>query len=295
MLRSEQAKGILSLLILAWVFATMPLFVRTLDTVAELFTQTYLRIGIACIVALILFSTSLRIHSFRTLPRHDLLVLLLRAISLYIAVALFSEAVLHTSLSNASIIAAVPLLPLFGYVFLRERVSRPALLAIGVGFIGALFIVVNDTTTLRVGYGEFMAFLSMLAFDFSYTARKLHSEHLNNKESSVFMFFVGTVFLFVLAQVSGESLPDVTSFSPIILTTLGLAAIFNVANLYLTNYGFSKVKVGVAGNILTLEVVFALLYSILLFSEIPALRELIGGTLIVGSVIAVNWFERTQT
>lgn len=67
-----------------------------------------------------------------------------------------------------------------------------------------------------------------------------------------------------------------------------LSALFNVVNLYLTNYGFQHVKAAVAGNILVLEVVFALLYGFLLFNEMPTLRESIGGLLIVASIYLVN-------
>ncbi len=285
---AETRKGVISLIVLAFVFATMGVFARYLSTSFELFEQTYLRIGFAFLLGVVLFYKDINWSKLRALPRRDVGILIFRAITLYLGVTLFTEAILHTKYGNASFVSTLPLLPLFGYIFLKERLSLRTITYIGIGFIGILFITITDFDHLTVGYGELMALLSMLAFDFSYIARRWHSDYLNNKESTVFMFVAGAIFLFATSLALGEGLPTPDQFTLIIIGTLLLAALFNVANLYLTNYGFERVKVGVAGNILTLETVFALLYSLFLFGESPLLREYIGGTLVVLSVYLVN-------
>lgn len=287
----ERTKGILSLILLAFVFATMGIFARYLDLSLELFEQTYLRIGIAFILGIIIFGRNIEWKKFRALPRRDGLILIGRAIALYLGVVLFTEAILNTKYGNASFIAAAPLLPLFGYLMLRETVAWRTVAYIGLGFVGVLLIAVQDFSMLEFGYGEGMALLSMLAFDMSYVARKWQSEHLNNQESTVFMFAVGALFLFISSMAISEGLPTLGQFTPLVIGTLVVAALFNVANLYLTNYGFARVKVAVAGNLLTLETVFALLYSLFLFGEVPLLREIIGGAIIVLSVILINRSE----
>jgi drug/metabolite transporter (DMT)-like permease len=77
----------------------------------------------------------------------------------------------------------------------------------------------------------------------------------------------------------------------VVWITLLLAGFFNVLNLALTNYGFEKVKVVVAGNLLMLEMVFALVYGWLLFQEIPTGREILGGLCIIVSIFAINRIE----
>lgn len=288
----ERTKGMFSLILLAFVFATMGIFARYLDLSFELFEQTYLRIGIAFILGIIIFGRNIEWEKFRTLSRRDGLILIGRAIALYLGVVLFTEAILNTKYGNASFIAAAPLLPLFGYLMLRETVAWRTVAYIGLGFVGVLLIAVQDFSMFEFGYGEVMALLSMLAFDISYVARKWQSEHLNNQESTVFMFAVGAFFLFISSMTIGEGLPTLGQFTPLVIGTLIVAALFNVANLYLTNYGFARVKVAVAGNLLTLETVFALLYSLFLFGEVPLLREIIGGAIIVLSVILINRSEK---
>lgn len=287
----EDKKGVAALILLAWVFATMGVFARYLGTSFELFEQTYLRIGIAFLLGVLIFGRSLNFKKLRTLPRKDLSVLIFRAICLYAGVVLFTEGILHTKLGNASFVAALPLLPLFGYFLLKESLKLRTVLYIIIGFVGIALIGIRDFSDLSFGYGEMMALLSVIAFDFSYVARRWHSDHLNDKESAVVMFAIGTMFLFAASYIAGETLPSGTEFTPWVIGTLIVAAVFNLLNLYLTNYGFKNVKVAVAGNILTLETVIALCYSVFLFNEMPIMQELIGSALVLWSVWEVNKLE----
>jgi drug/metabolite transporter (DMT)-like permease len=288
---SETKKGVISLVILAFVFATMGVFARFLSTSFGLFEQTYLRIGIAFILGIVLFYKKINFKKVLNLPKKDVFVLIFRSISLYLGVVLFTEAILHAKYSNAAFISTLPLLPVFGYLFLKEHLKLRTILYIVIGFVGALLISFVDLSTFQFGYGELMALASIIAFDLSYIARRWHSDYLTNMESAVFMFFTGAVFLFITSLCIGEALPNLNQLTLGVMGALLGGAIFNLANLYLTNYGFSRTKVGVAGNILTLESIFALLYSLFLFKETPALREIVGCILILLSVYMVNRSE----
>lgn len=271
----------------------MAIFARYLSVEFPLFTQIYLRIGLALIVSLILFAPKLRLSAVASIGKKDLIVLIVRSFFLYTGVVLFTEAILYTKIANASLISTLPLMPIFGYVLLREKVSIRTTLFILLGFIGSLFIVFKDITILSIGYGEIMALLSLVAFDFSYVTRKWQSDTLNNYETTSIMFAMGLIFLCIAAGVMGETLPTATNFNSFIIVILLSSAVFNVVNLYLTNYGFEHVKAAVAGNILVLEVVFAILYGLILFNETPTPKEVVGGLLIVLSVYCVNRSEKT--
>lgn len=284
-------QGILALVLLAWVFATMGLFSRHLETSFELFEQTYLRIALAFIIGAILFYPKLRLHKISEISLKDAAILFFRAVLMYLGVALFTEAILNTKFSNATIIAVLPLMPILGYVFLRETIKVRTLVWIGVGFIGTALVAMQSLQALSFGYGELMALLSLVFFDLSYVTRKWQSDQLNNYESTVIMFAFAVPFLFITSLLIGETLPEASDFSMFMVTVLVLAGLFNVINLFLTNFGFQNVKAAVAGNILTLEIFFALLYGFLLYGEVPVFREVVGGMLILLSVIFVNKLE----
>jgi drug/metabolite transporter (DMT)-like permease len=289
---TTKTKGILALVVLAWVFATMGVFARYLGAEFQLFEQTYLRIGVAFLIGSLIFFPWIRPRIFLRVSKRDFIILLLRSIALYTGVVLFTESILHTTLSNSSIIASLPLLPLFGYFMLKERVALKTLLFIFIGFIGVIIVSLNRYgASLHFGYGEMMALISILAFDFSYVARRWQSSLLNNYETTVAMFLIGTIFLFITSVLLGETLPSVSKFTFSVVGIICIAGFFNVLNLVLTNYGFQHVKVAIAGNILSLEVIFALLYSIFLYKEFPTGVEVVGGILVLFSVYNVNRIE----
>jgi drug/metabolite transporter (DMT)-like permease len=202
-----------------------------------------------------------------------------------------TEAILHTKIANASFVAALPLLPIFGYFFFKESLRIKTIAYIFLGFVGVLLIAITDMVAFRFGYGELMALLSIIAFDLSYVARRWHTDTLNNLETACIMFGIGTLFLFITSLLFNEGLPSQGQFTFFTVSILLLAGFFNVANLYLTNYGFRHAKMAVAGNILTLETIFALAYGFMLFQEVPVGREIVGSILVLWSVYQVNKLE----
>ena len=200
-------RGVAALILLAWVFATMAVFARYLSAEFSLFTQIYLRIGIALLMSVILFAPRLRRSAIAALNCKDIGVLVVRSIFLYAGVVLFTESILHAKIGNASLISTLPLMPILGYVLLKETIKRNTVVYILVGFIGSLLIVFKDLTIASIGYGEIMALLSLLAFDFSYVTRKWQSETLNNFETTTIMFAIGTLLLCLSAFIAGEPTP----------------------------------------------------------------------------------------
>ena len=287
----EQHKGLVSLIILAWVFATMGIFARFLSTEFDLFEQTYLRIGLALLMSLYFFRKKIQYKKLLLISKKDFFILILRSVSLYLGIVLITNAFLITTYSSATFTASLPLLPLFGYLILKEKIKLRTLAYILVGFVGFLFIGIKSFSDLSLGYGEISAFLALLMFDISYTTRKLQDDTLNDYEITAAMFLAGFLFLFITSLIMGEGLPSLSQFTPVVITVIFIASIFNLLNLFLTNYGFGKVKTAVAGNILTLEALFAFLYGVVLFKEPIVAKEVFGGILIIISVLLVNKSE----
>jgi drug/metabolite transporter (DMT)-like permease len=287
---SEKNKGVLSLIVLAFVFASMGVFARFLQFDFSLFQQTYLRIFAAFILGLTFFFKNLDFKKVYLISKKDWFWIIFRAVALYAGILLISEAYFSSKYSNVSFIASLPLLPLFGYFFFKEKFTRAKAVYIIIGLIGVTLIAAKDWDNIfSWGYGELLAVLSVICFDLSYIARKWQSNLLNNKEITVLVFLTGSILLFITSFfILDESLPNLNTFTLPVISVLLCAALFNVANLFLTNYGFQKVEVIFAGNILTLETVFALLLGIFLYHEIPLARELVGGAIIVFSVYKMN-------
>jgi drug/metabolite transporter (DMT)-like permease len=284
---TEHQKGAIAISVVAVAFASMGIFARYLSVDLQLFQQTYLRIGLAALAAALVFRPHLSLIHILQTPRHEWFVVIFRAIMLYGAVVLFTAGILNTKYANVSLVAMVPLLPLFGYFLLRERLTGQKIAYITLGFIGVVFVALKGLS-LTWGVGETYALLSAICFDVSYVGRKWHIGYLNNQEITVLMLGVGATFLFVAGTlVAGESMP-VLSLGAAALFALLASASFNVFHLFYSNYGFQRIDVILAGQLLMLEVPVALAYGLVLYGEVPTAYELIGGGLIVWSAWQMN-------
>lgn len=285
---SEHQKGVFAIIVVAVAFASMGIFVRFLDDSLQLFQQTYLRIGLATLIGVVVFRRYLNASRIYSAPVREWVIIIFRAVMLYGAVALFTAAILETKYANVSIVAMVPLMPLFGYFLLGEHMNIRKISYVFTGFVGVILVALNGIGTFSWGIGETYALFSALCFDMSYVARKWQSTHFNNKETTVLMLFMGGIFLFGLSVFIGEGVPSVSTLGIAALLSLLASAAFNVFHLYYSNYGFERISVTLAGQLLMLEVPVALIYGVLLYGEVPVLRELIGGALIVWSAWQMN-------
>lgn len=179
-----------------------------------------------------------------------------------------------------------------GIFLMKEKLTAKKLVLIIAAFIGVIIIAVQDFTHIfDWGTGELIALISTTTFALSYVVRKWHSGLLNNKEITTLMLFLTSILLFISSLFLGEGLPLGGWTGGLFVAIIG-AGIFNIVNLLLTNYGFQKVEAIFASNILALESALAIILGLLFYAEVLALRELLGGVMIILSVIGMNWVEK---
>lgn len=286
-------KGVLALVLLAIVFAFMNVMSRYLGTGFELFQQVYLRVFVALAIAVVVFWPQLRWQVIAKLPLREWLVLAFRGLAIYaIGVVLIAQASITTSIGNVSFISALPILALLGFFFLKEKVTWWKLAFIGGSLVGVSLLATTDLSgLLHWGMGDVLAIVANVAFALGYISRKWHSDTLNNQEISTLTFVFGASFCLLLSIIFGEGMPsfDGSWFLWVVILAGGA---FNVINMFLVNYGFQHVDAVRAGNLLTLEVAFGVLFGFLFYQEVPTLQGLIGGLLIVGCVLGMNTFSR---
>lgn len=290
--KTDREKGILSLLLLALVFASMGLFARFLATSFTTYQQVYLRMGAAFVLSALAFRTQVDWQKIRKVNLKDWSIIILRAVSYSLfGIVLFTKALLLTKYSNVSFIGALPITAVLGFILIGEKFTYKKALWILASFIGVILISVKDYSHfLDWGHGEILTLISSIFFGISYVARKWQSNYLSNKELTVLNFIFASLAVFLVSLFSGEGLPLAGWSWQILIAVIG-AGIFNVLNMFLTNYGFQKIEAVLASNILTLESFFAIILGFIFYKEVPLLKDLLGGVIIVTAVIAMNKLE----
>lgn len=99
---------------------------------------------------------------------------------------------------------------------------------------------------------------------------------------------------FIVSLISGEGIP-IINFNIENLIAIILVGLFNVVGLWLANYGFQNVKIVIANNILNLEVLFAIIIGFVLYKEVLSFKEILGGVIIIFSVLWMNKLESKKT
>lgn len=293
--KTERQKGIFSLVLLALVFASMGLFARYLSTGFLLFQQVYLRMLAAFVVGFVVFRNQIDLSKLKKISKKDWAVIILRAVSYSLfGIILFTQAIIITKYSNVSFISSLPMTAILGFILIGEKFTYKKALYVLVAFLGVLLIAVKDYTNLfYLGRGELITLISTVFFSISYVARKWQSDLLNNRELTVINFFVAFIAVFVVSILKGDGLPIANWHWGLLFAIVG-AGVFNIANVFLTNYGFQKIEAVLASNILTLESFFALILGFLFYRELPIFKEIMGGLIIIGSVIGMNRLERKE-
>jgi len=292
--RTEAQKVVLSLVLLAFVFACMGVFARYLGHGFTIFQQVYLRIFVALICSLFIFRHRLDLTKLKKATQKEWLVLVARGVLLYgIAVPMLSQAVIDTKLGNVSFLNTLPFIAIFGFIFFKEKVTTTKILLILLAMVGVGLITIRDPHHLsHLGKGEVLAIISGAMFSLSYVARKWHTKLFNNQEITVLVFVFGVSSAFLFSLLHKDGMPRHWTWGLVgVVVVAGLA---NVINLFLTNYGFERVKNVLAGNVLTLEVFFAIVIGYLLYGETLGPRELLGGLLIVASVVMMNKYTAIE-
>ena len=281
----------LSLIVLAWVFASMAIPIRYLDSEFSIITQTFFRILIAFLMSYCFFKKAIRMNIIKIIPRKEWVILSVRAVLTYcLGVTLFSYAVVETKISNASFIQALPWVAIFWWTLLKEKFSKEDGFFVFLACLGSLLIGIKDLRELgSFGKGEIFAVFASIAFSLSYIMRRWQWESLNNKELTFLQLGIGSIFLFVLMFISGENMADINIVTNwFIVLLLLISGFLNVANLWLTNYGFKNTRAVTANNILSMEGIFSIFLGFFFFQELPNGQEFFGSILIIISVILIN-------
>jgi drug/metabolite transporter (DMT)-like permease len=285
---SKNQTAVLVAIGLAGSFALMGVWVRMMEGSFDTFQQTYLRILIAGIMALILFRKKFSKNFTRSIDRREWLVYGGRALISYaVGVAGFTIAIQNTKLATVSFITALPILGLLALALFREKLPVKSLLPIGVSAVGLVFLTGVDIRHLNFGVGEWAAIICMFGFDIGYLMSRMHKKTRSNFENTTVLLLIGWIPVFIVSMVKHESLLP-HSISATAIIGLFLASLANVVGLYAINYVFTNLKAYVAGNILLLECVFALILGLLLYGEAVSAKIVFGGLLIVASAIVVN-------
>lgn len=289
---SDRTKGVIAFIFLAAVYAGTGVITRYLNLYFTFFQQIYLRTFIAFILGIFFFRRQLDYRKLRKISLSEWLLLAARSAAMFVfGATLWVKATTIAKLANVTFIDALPITAALSFLFLGEKATFKKVFYLSMSFLGIIVLSVKDLRDLSTfGVGELLVFISGFFFAFRNISRRWHSKLLNDQEITQLMFVFGMLMLFVASIMFGEALflPKWNS-GPMAVLVLG--GFILIVSLFLVNYGFAHLSAVFGNNILNLEAVFGILFGFFLYQEVSTARELIGGILIIISVIKMNQLD----
>ncbi len=266
---------------------------RLLSTGFQDMTQVYMRVGLGTIIAILLFRKKLSLKHIRATPIRDRLILLcMGTVGFSIGVYFITVGVLNAKLVNTSVIFAS--VPFFSYIYAFFFLKKPidvklvlllCLSLVGIAIVGSKSIIPRLDT---FGIGEFYTLLAAATMAVFYVGRKMLSDHLNNSEITITVMIIAAVSGFIIAQLKGETFQLSVFSDPLVILGLAIGAGMNIVANFAETYAFKHLDAVIGSQILLLENIFSLIAGYFLYHEIISLPEIIGASIVIGSVILAN-------
>lgn len=283
-------KGILFLLLAAFLYSIMPMAIRILgNNGIPPISQVSLRYFVAFLFASLYFLATSK-KKF-VLPKRNILLLLFATIFGYgLTNLFFTVGILNTQVSNTLFLfyTYAIIAPILGFFILKDKVNKFNIISLALSLI-ALVLLFQPTAFVTWKIGGFFAFLSALGQATYLIARKKLQEY-PAQYMMLINTFMGLVCVGFLGLVLENSFYFHGGITQVHLNTWLVTILFGIDNFFawlVMTKGFEYFRATSASIILLSELVFGVFFAFLFFNEIPTSATVIGGILILFSSVLV--------
>jgi drug/metabolite transporter (DMT)-like permease len=286
---SLKKRSIIALCIVALSYSILTVVVRLMNAGFGPFTQVYLRIGLGCLLTVVVFYKKIHFTKISKISVRDWVFLLLMGTLGYgLAVDFVTLGTLLTKLLDVAIIASTTpfFVFLFYILFLRKSFRKYLLFFLIMAFYGVCVLATKGLIPVfnEFGIGDFYVLLFAVGLGIYILGRKKLSSYLNNYEIAFLVMFIAFVSSLIVAILFREPL-SLTGFSnPYALIGLILGGGLNLIATTLETFAFKHINAVAGSQILLLENVFTPFFGYIFYREIILPIEFFGALLVVSGV-----------
>ncbi len=280
MIKNDKTKGIIYIIISAFFFALMGLFVK-LSGDLPIIQKSFFRNAVACAFAFILITK----NKEWALPKgKNIGFLFIRAVAGTSGILCNFYALSNMNLADASMLNKLS--PFFAVVFslfiLKEKANLKQILAVVTAFIGALFVMKPSFSF--DAFPAFMGFLGGMGAGLAYACvRKLTQ---NGFKGNLIIFYFSAFSCLV-------TLPWlVFDFTPMSLQQwlyLILAGLSASGGQYFITTAYSKAPAKEISVYDYSQIIFTTLLSLVVFGDLPDGWSFVGYTIIISAALYNAW------
>jgi drug/metabolite transporter (DMT)-like permease len=281
----NRKKGFLALFISGIIYGSFGIWIRILSIELTSFQQIAFRNFIGLVLALCI---TILLKQSWSLKKANKISLLLYTTLFPVAIIFFTFAMLGTKISTAlfafyasSLIVSL----IVGKVVFHDQITFNKALGLVITFIGLIFFTYPfSIASLNLGF--IFGLISGIFDSLTNIFRRNLGGKVDNFVLTTIQMFGGLTVAGILILITKQnwpaSLSNTTLFSGLILGVLLMIV------TYLMLVGFQNIEINVGTIIFSSELFFATVFAAIIFNEYPTSAELIGGLLIMISIIISN-------
>ena len=280
MIKNDKTKGIIYIIVSAFFFALMGLFVKLSGDLPTI-QKSFFRNAVAMIFAFVVITKN---HQWELPKGKNISYLLIRAVAGTVGILCNFYAVSRINLADASMLNKLS--PFFAVVFsifiLKEKANWKQFLAVTLAFIGALFVM--KPTFSFDGLPSFMGFVGGLMAGLAYTyVRKLTQ---NGFKGPLVVFYFS---MFSCVVTLPWLILDFTPMSPIQWLYLILAGLSASGGQFFITAAYSKAPAKEISVYDYSQIIFTTLLSLIVFGELPDGLSFLGYGIIICAAVFNAW------
>ena len=288
--KATNKKGILLLLLAAFLYSIMPVLIRFLGIQGiPPISQVALRYIFAFLSAFLYFKLVAKAKF--TLPKAHIPLLLFTAIFGYgMTTVFYTLGILNTFVSTTLFITYLYAIiaPILGFMLLKDKVNTFNVISLLISFV-ALLLLFQPTAYATWRIGSFFALLAAISNASYLISRKKLSEY-RASYLMVINTFLGMLSVGILGVIMEYPFYSSGAIMHVSMQAWLVTILFGIGNfgawLAMTK-GFEYFHAASASIILLSELVFGVFFAFLFFHEIPTTATFIGGILIFFASILV--------
>ena len=280
MIKNDKTKGIIYIIVSAFFFALMGLFVKLSGDLPTI-QKSFFRNAVAMFFAFVVITKN---HQWELPKGKNISYLLIRAVAGTVGILCNFYAVSRINLADASMLNKLS--PFFAVVFsiflLKEKANWKQFLAVTLAFIGALFVM--KPTFSFDGLPSFMGFVGGLMAGLAYTyVRKLTQ---NGFKGPLVVFYFS---MFSCVVTLPWLILDFTPMSPLQWLYLILAGLSASGGQFFITAAYSKAPAKEISVYDYSQIIFTTLLSLVVFGELPDGLSFLGYGIIICAAVFNAW------
>lgn len=224
-------------------------------------------------------------EELRGLGRREWLLSMAAGCCLGLHFSAYFEAVHHTSIAAAVVLSDLEVLfvALGSLLVLHKKLSRREWLAIALALVGAVIVIVADSSGGESGlWGNVLALLSaVLLAMYTMIGSLARSRVSNTTYTAVAYFFAGLTAL-VISLLSGTTLTGYEAHNW--LVALGMAVLCTLLGHSIFTWGLKYLSPTYISTVKLLDPLFSVMWGVVMFRELPSMVVVLGGVLAIAGV-----------